>query len=437
MLTVAPMIKNLSSTAGSLLDKHNTRDLFFSSSEPASPFQASSGPHNQQEQQEKQALSPFHQQRGSFLSDEACRLVNMPPPPSSSAPPPSSDTYNTVHYGQQPLQNHIKTAVTYPHVPSSQDTTENQEEQPQPPGPIKALKAEQTTEQSSHTDIVEPKDVKPLGRPKRGNRERSLLGIPQSTSGSTSELSSSSLSLQSLSSSGSSSTSQSKEGTTRRMLLRGVHKKLSVLPGSNTADITRTHSTPPIEKSTIVLTDSSTNSQASPAILNKDTSALSNTSSLGEDSGPDSVLGRLPIGDQTPLSSTVNSGVSLPARKAQVGSPATGSRASSLSLEHYQIMDDDGCTDAGPKGTKRRANTPVPFAAPPRNNGSRRRTSSPGEDTTKKLKVHDHRNNGKLLTHSPKTASNGLQGERRPNFPKGLFSVTGDEYALKVRIWAV
>ncbi|KAF9349032.1 hypothetical protein BGX34_002101 [Mortierella sp. NVP85] len=97
--------------------------------------------------------------------------------PPSSAPHSKPETYDTLQYGQEPPQNHIKEMLACSHA-SSQETTENQEEQPRQPGPMKASKgmaAEQTPEQLSHMDSLERKDVKPFNRGKRGNRERSLL----------------------------------------------------------------------------------------------------------------------------------------------------------------------------------------------------------------------------------------------------------------------
>jgi len=397
MITIVPIIKNLSSTAGSLLDKHNTRDLFFSPSEPASPFPASSGPYCQQEG--NQAHIPTIHQEGLYLSNNKVEHLPVNMAPSSSAPQSKPETCDTLQYGQDLPQNHIKAMLVYSHAPS-QETTENQEEQPRQPGPMKAFKgmaAEQTPEQLSHMDSLERKDVKPFNRGKRGNRERSLLGIPQSISTSERPRSSSPPSISSLELS---SPSHPRERTTRRMLLRGVQKRLSVFPGSNHP---QTHSTPQPVQPAMALTDSGIDSPAAKADESDDDSSVPPTASPVEEGlEQDTVQCRLSTRDQTQLSGNVDLGMSsLSARKAQLTSLETGTRASSPALDYQQIMDNECSEEVGSKGHKRRADPQTVYAGQPKAGGSKKRTRSP-EDTTKKFKVQDHRSNGKLLHRNTK-----------------------------------
>ncbi|KAF9349031.1 hypothetical protein BGX34_002100 [Mortierella sp. NVP85] len=165
-----------------------------------------------------------------------------------------------------------------------------------------------------------------------------------------------------------------------------------------------------------------------------DSSVLPTASPVEEGLEQDTIQCRLPTRDQTQLSGNVDLGMSsLSARKAQLTSLETGTRASSLALDYRQIMDNECSEEVGFKGHKRRADSQAEYAGQPKAGGSKKRTRSPG-DTTKKFKVQDHRSNGKLLHRNTKGMLSNPLGERRPNIPKGLFSVTGDEYALKVAL---
>ncbi|KAF9999258.1 hypothetical protein BGZ65_005353, partial [Modicella reniformis] len=380
MFTITPMVKNISSTAGSLLDKYNSRDHFFSSSEPASPFLASSGSYSQRVQQEKQEYDLALRQGGSHLlnhHDVYYPSENMSPSPSSSGSQPESEIQDVGHRDQESSQNHLKLAATRPHVPP-QKSHESQSGLPKKLAEtFKDMAAEQLLEPLSHNNSVGFKGIKLSTRGKRGNRERNLLGIPQSTSAS------------------------------------------------------ETHPAPHLVQPAITLTVSSVHSPAAADIPSSDRSSWLSTLSAGEDSGAELELDRLPTRDESQVDSAVESeGSSVSTQKAQSGSPAKGSRASPSELEQHQfILDDFGFVDAGPKGTKRRSNT---HSVSEVLSVGKKRTISSGEDITKKLKVHDQRNNDKPLAHNTKVVLNGALGwERRPNVPKGLF-ITGDEYALKV-----
>ncbi|KAF9116250.1 hypothetical protein BGX27_004102, partial [Mortierella sp. AM989] len=125
-------------------------------------------------------------------------------------------------------------------------------------------------------------------------------------------------------------------------------------------------------------------------------------------------------------------------------SGATLSKSSSITLERDQVSgldqlcpwqskeDDGDYMENSSRSYKRRAKSPQESAAPGKiSGGVAKRTRSSNTITMKKSLVQSPGKTDQNLTRKAKRGSIGTQEEKSHYVPKGLFSVTGDEYALK------
>ncbi|KAF8938577.1 hypothetical protein BGZ58_000613 [Dissophora ornata] len=86
------------------------------------------------------------------------------------------------------------------------------------------------------------------------------------------------------------------------------------------------------------------------------------------------------------------------------------------------------------KGSKRRAKSQQSYEGSLQWIDDCKRTRSSSVEAAKNVKAQDHKDGGKPLARiAKKKSSEPLDSEKKPVVPKGLYSVTGDEYALKPR----
>ncbi|KAI8605671.1 hypothetical protein EDD21DRAFT_363053 [Dissophora ornata] len=298
---------------------------------------------------------------------------------------------------------------------------------------VESVEAEQTSALARHMDSLALATSQPAVRLKR-NRERARLGIPLSTSkkdGGSSP------------STPSSATSPSKPTTrqTRQMSVRGAQKRLSVLPGPlppppapHSMQPVTAHNAPSAGSRVGVISNKTT------ALFSEPAPARGPRRSRSESTGDHIQNGggeSYHLTDSTATSTSPSS-----SGTGRGASTTTISRESSASVENDHVVelnyrnrqqstDDSDYVAMVSKGSKRRAKSQQSYEGSLQWIDDCKRTRSSSVEAAKNVKAQDHKDGGKPLARIAKKKSSEPLDEKKPVVPKGLYSVTGDEYALK------
>ncbi|KAF8986221.1 hypothetical protein BGZ46_007752 [Entomortierella lignicola] len=427
MFSIASMVPKLASKAASLVNGLDSEGHFLAFDNAAQPLRSFS---KQQEPQQDLQLA-YQQQRlhPSQPQEEPNQREPMSPSSSLSAPQNGLGRYSSSIPCSETSQNHTQGTEG---VQLAGEL--NQTQQLSLGGQAEAAtddRAEQTYPQPGRLEI---QNIENSILPKR-NVSQSFYRTPSSSS------SSSSTGMETasfVSESVSRSISSSPKLTPRQMSLRGARKRLSD-SGSNAA--TQSLASQSI-RSTNPPLSLDNNSDNAITTRNNDIALPEGypTSATGY-SGLDNLS---QIGGQTQYPTIESMGTSPPLLKPNQGKyRTTMSKSQPVILEKSQLTEldplsswqnknDGASVENNSRSYKRRAKSLQESTAPGKiSGGVAKRTRSSNAVNTKKPLGQDAEKGNQGSTRRAKVGPARMQEERSHYAPKGLFSVTGDEYALK------